>query len=102
MRSNYTLREQHDFKLWLIENGLDPQDSKLSLGYLPVGQIDLVTSFGTSDMFEIWDKLSNHLDIYSIEVDGVKKIFDYCWTDADYKQQQIATMRTGYDFSSRG
>jgi hypothetical protein len=95
-------KEQHDFKLWLIENGLDPQDSKLSLGYLPVGQIEIVTSFGTSDMFEIWDKLSNHLDIYSIEVDGVKKIFDYCWTDADYKQQQIATMRTGYDFSSRG
>lgn len=95
-------KEQHDFKLWLIANGLDPQDPKLSLGYLPVGQIDLTTSFGTSDMFEIWDKLSNHLDIYSIEVDGVKKIFDYCWSDADYKQQQIATMRTGYDFSSRG
>jgi hypothetical protein len=53
-------------------------------------------------MFSIWDQLSRHLDIYSIEVDGVKNTFDYCWNDADYKQQQIAMMRPGYDYSSRG
>ena len=91
-----------EFTAWLVENGLDPQDPKLSLGYLPLGHIDLLRSFGTTDMFSIWDQLSTHLDIYSIEVDGVKNMFEYCWTDKDYKQQQIDMMRPGYDFSSRG
>lgn len=91
-----------EFTAWLVDNGLDPQDPKLSLGYLPLGHIDLDRSFGTTDMFSIWDQLSTHLDIYSIEVDGVKNTFEYCWTDEDYKQQQIDMMRPGYDFSSRG
>jgi len=91
-----------EFTAWLVENGLDPQDPKLSLGYLPLGHVDLLRSFGTTDMFSIWDQLSQHLDVYSIEVDGVKNMFEYCWTDEDYKQQQIDMMRPGYDFSSRG
>jgi hypothetical protein len=91
-----------EFTAWLVENGLDPQDPKLSLGYLPLGHIDLNRSFGTTDMFSIWDQLSQHLDIYSIEVDGVKNTFEYCWTDEDYEQQQIDMMRPGYDYSSRG
>jgi hypothetical protein len=98
----WVVKFETEFTDWLTKNGLDPQDPDLSLGYLPIGQVDLLASFGTEDMFEIWDKLSNHLDIYSIEIDGVKQIFDYCWSDADYKQQQIEMMRTGYDFSSRG
>jgi hypothetical protein len=91
-----------EFTAWLVENGLDPQDPELSLGYLPLGHVDLDRSFGTTDMFSIWDQLSTHLDVYSIEVDGVKNTFEYCWTDKDYKQQQIDMMRPGYDFSSRG
>ena len=94
-------KEQQQFKDWLVDNNLDPSDAKLSLGYLPLGHVDLLRSFGTTDMFAIWDQLSTHLDIYSIEVDGVKGTFEYCWTDADYKQQQIDMMRPGYDFSSR-
>lgn len=94
--------EQQDaFKEWLIKNNLDPQDKNLSLGYLPLGQIDLERSFGTTDMFAIWNQLSTHLDIYKITIDDVSQTFDYCWTDSDYKQQQIAMMRPGYDFSSR-
>jgi len=93
---------QDEFQSWLRANNLDPSDTKLSLGYLPIGQVDLEGSFGTTDYQKIWDILSNHLDIYKIEVDGVSNTFDYCWTDADYKQQQIDMMRPGYDFSSRG
>ena len=91
----------NEFTAWLVENGLDPQDPKLSLGYLPLGHIDLNRSFGTENMFDIWEQLSQHLDIYSIEVDGIKNAFKYCWTDEDYKQQQIDMMRPGYDYSSR-
>jgi hypothetical protein len=94
--------EQDQFRQWLIDNDRDPKDPSLSLGYLPIGQVDLHRSFETSNYQEIWDQLEQHLDIYSIEVDGIKNTFDYCWTDADYKQQQINMMKPGYDFSSRG
>jgi len=95
-------KEQQEFKDWLVSQRLDPNDSKLSLGYLPVGYVDLEASFGTTDAQEIWDKLSNYLDIYSISIDGITNTFDYCWTDVDYKQKQIDMMRPGYDHSSRG
>lgn len=96
------VREQDEFIDWLKNNGLDPSNKQLSLGYLPIGEVELQKSFGTTDAFAIWDILSQHLDIYSIEVDGIKNTFDYCWTDPDYKQQQINMMRPGYDHSSRG
>lgn len=95
-------QEQAAFIEWLVQNELDPSDPKLNLGYLPIGQVDLHRSFRTSNYQEIWDQLGQHLDIYSIEVDEIKNTFDYCWTDADYKNQQINMMRPGYDFSSRG
>ena len=94
-------REQEDFCYWLMANGRDPLDPKLSLGYLPLGQIKLLESFGTTDYKEIWNTLSDHLDIYQIEVDGVVSTFDYCWTDSNYKQMQIDMMKPGYDYSSR-
>jgi hypothetical protein len=94
--------EQEYFSQWLINNNRNPKDPKLSLGYLPIGQVDLHRSFGTSNYQEIWDKLSTHLDIYSIEVDRISNTFDYCWSDSNYKQMQIDIMRPGYDHSSRG
>ena len=95
-------REQAEFRKWLVANGLDPLDPKLSLGYLPIGQVDILRSFGTDDISAIHDMLNNHLDILSIEVDGISGVFDYCWSDNNYKQQQINMMKPGYDHSSRG
>jgi hypothetical protein len=66
-----------------------------------VGQVNLKQSFGTEDYEKIWDIMGRHLDIYSIEVDGVQAVYDYCWSDADYEQQQIDRMRPGYDYHSR-
>lgn len=93
--------EQDNFRTWLANNGLDYNDCNLSCGYLPIGQVDLKGSFGTTDYQSIWDILSSHLDIYSIEVDGTSNTFDYSWADADYKQMQIDIMKPGYDFNSR-
>lgn len=90
------------FHAWLIKNGRDPADPNLSLGYLPIGQVDLQASFGGTDSDTVWDALSGHLDIYRIEVHGVSNTFDYCWTDSTYKQMQIDMMKPGYDYSSRG
>ena len=95
--------EQMDgFYTWLDKNNKDRNDPNLSLGYLPLGQIDLKSSFGTLYPETIWQVLSNHLDIYKIEVGGVSQTYDFCWTDLDYKQMQINMMKPGYDYSSRG
>jgi hypothetical protein len=103
LESNYPwhIREQQEFQNWLLENRLNPTDNNLSLGYLPIGYVDILSSFGTTDIQQIHNQLSSHLDIYSIEVDGIKNTFNYCWTDEEYKQQQIDRMKPGYDFSSR-
>ena len=99
-RQPWHTRQQTEFKKWVIDNGLDPLDLKLSLGYLPLGQID--TSVFGDDPIAIRSKLSRYLDIYMIEIDDVTGIFDYCWTDSDHKQKQIDKMKRGYDFNSRG
>ena len=93
--------EQDQFRNWLQNNGQDITDVSLSLGYLPIGQVQLQQSFGTTDYQTIWNMLSAHLDIYKIEVNGTNQVFDYCWTDSDYKQQQIAKLKPGYDYQRR-
>ena len=95
-------KEQDLFRDWLISNGRDPGDPSLSLGYLPLAQVQLVNSFGTDDGEKIWDIMSNYLDVYRIEIDGVSNTYDYCWSDAEYKRMQIDMMKPGYDYSSRG
>lgn len=87
------------FHQWLVGNHKDPRDLDLSLGYLPVAQVDLHSSFGTQDYKVIWDILGQHLDIYSVEIDGVRACYEYCWSDQDYEQQQINRMKPGYDYS---
>ena len=103
MADNYpwVTKFAQEFDQWLVKNGLDPKDPELSLGYLPVGRVDLQSSFGTEDMFAIWDILSTHLDIYKISIDDVTGVFEYCWNDLDYKQRQIDMMRPGYDYTSK-
>ena len=64
-------------------------------------ELGLIKSFGTDDYQEIWDIIGSHLDIYSIEVNGVSNTFNSCWSDSDYQQKQIDMMRPGYDYSSR-
>lgn len=95
-------KEQDRFRQWLTENNLDYTDTDLSLGYMPIGQVNLKESFGTEDYQTIWNILGSHLDIYKIEVNDVSATYEYCWTDKNYKQMQIDMMKPGYDFSSRG
>ena len=94
-------RQQDAFRQWLVDNGRDPNDAGLSLGYLKIAQVDLIDSFGTNDTEIIWQLLGTHLDIYKIEVDGISNTFDYCWSDHDHKQKQIEKMRPGYDYTAR-
>jgi hypothetical protein len=91
--------EQEEFRKWLDRNGLNWNDPKLSLGYIKLGEVDLEKSFGTTDFFTIVNKLSQHLDIYKIEIDDVSQTYDYVWSDNDYKQMQIDFLIPGYDWS---
>jgi len=86
-------QEQDQFEAWLIENNLSIDDPRLSLGYLKIGQVDLQSSFGTTDPETIWKKLGQHLDIYSIEVDGTVGIFAYAWSDTDHEQRQLENLK---------
>ena len=88
--------EQAAFRDWLIQNKLDPDCEALSLVYYPIGQVLLQESFGTTDMHEIWHQMSSHLDIYSIEIDNARAVYDYCWSDPDHEQQQISYLELGY------
>jgi hypothetical protein len=91
--------EQDRFHSWLIKQGLDIKDPNLSLGYLPIGKVNLST-FGTDDPIEIRHILGRYLDIYKITVGQTEHIYPYCWSDSDYKEKQINQMRPGYDYTS--
>lgn len=90
-------KEQDAFKLWLVENGFNPDDLSLSLGYLEIGKINLELSFGTTDIAKIWEIMGNYLDIFSLESDGEHAIYDYSWTDKDHEQRQINYLKPGYN-----
>lgn len=95
------VEEVDNFKQWLADNGIDPANPRLSLGYLPIGEVELQSSFGTTNSAEIWKILGNHLDIVSIEIEDITSLFEYCWSDSTYKQMQIDMMKPGYDHASR-
>ena len=61
---------------WLERNGFDSKDRSLSLGFMPIGQVDLKESFGTEDHEEIMKIHSKYLHIHSIEVGGHKAIYE--------------------------
>lgn len=91
-----------EFHIWLEKNQIDASNSDLCLGHFPIGQVNLLKSFGTTNPDSIRKILAKHLDIYKIEVDNISNVFDYSWSDPEYKQMQINMMKPGYDFSSRG
>jgi hypothetical protein len=84
------------FNEWLRREGYDPEDPALSLGYLEIGKIDLLKSFGTEDVDSIWNTMSNYLDIYSLRVGDDVAVYDYSWADPDHEEQQIRYLMPGY------
>ena len=89
-------KEMDSFRLWLEINGFNPLDPSLSLGYLEIGKVNLIKSFGTTDRNKIWEMMSKRLDIYSIECLDHTATYDYSWGDLDYEQRQIKFLMPGY------
>ncbi len=85
-------RDLSNFKMWLRDNGLDPEDKSLTIGHPQCGQVDLMRSFGSTDYKIIWEKLFSHLDVFSIQTKDNYIEYKYSWDDSDYKEQQIKAL----------
>lgn len=85
-------KELDEFRQWLITNGFDPDDKSLTIGHPQVGQVDLERSFGTTDYTVIWNKVFNHLDVYSIMTSANLAEYKYSWDDPDYMERQIEAL----------
>lgn len=82
-----------EIKNWLRSIGKDPEDKKLSLGWLQVGEFNREKNFGDKRPSEIHRLISRHSDVEAIrlvEADGTETIahYPYCELDEDYENVQ--------------
>ena len=89
----WQIQQLAEFREWLAGNGFDPDDPTLTIGHPQVGQVDLERSFGTQSYDQIWAQLSTKLDVYQIRTSDCSAIYDYCWSDPDYIEQQIKALK---------
>lgn len=99
--TSWRAEENQAFTEWLEKNGFDPNDKTLTIGHPKIGQVDLDQSFASSDIFNVWNQIYSHMDVYKISTADASAEFDYHWSDSDYPQQQIKILKPGYDYSSR-
>ena len=90
---HWQIKQLAEFREWLTRNGFDPDDAGLTIGHPCIGQVDLQRSFGTTDYQAIWAQLSTHLDVYSVRTSTATAIYNYRWSDPDYTEQQIRSMK---------
>jgi hypothetical protein len=90
---HWQIKRLAEFRIWLITNGIDPEDKSLTIGHPQVGQVDLLRSFGTEDYRQIWKLLNTHLNVYSIKTSQAQTMYDYTWADPDYAQLQMRNMK---------
>ena len=95
----WRIKENNKFRQWLTDNGFDPDDKSLTIGHPKIGQIDLIRSFGTLDHSLIWRKFYAYPDVYAIKTNDHSTVFDYKWSDKDYKHKQIEILRPGYIYT---
>lgn len=83
------LQQLQDFRDWLLANNFNPEDKSLTIGHPQVGQVDLDRSFGSRNPLDVWSKLGNHLDVYSVSTSDASATYEYHWSDNDFIQRQI-------------
>jgi hypothetical protein len=91
----WQITQLKEFRDWLVKNGFDPADKKLTIGHPQIGQVDLDRSFESKDYRDIWQKLNIHLDVCSIRTSSTSAIYDYRWDDPDYQDRQIKIISKG-------
>lgn len=86
---DFQKRQLLEFRQWLVANGIDPDDKKLTIGHPQVGQVLLDQSFNTCYYKDVWQILNRHLDVYSITTSDAQATYEYHWSDADYQARQV-------------
>jgi hypothetical protein len=89
----WQIQQLKEFREWLMANGFDPDDKKLTIGHPQIGQVDLIRSFGTEDYRSIWAQLQTHLNVVKIKTSTQIREYNYNWTDEDYAELQIKEMK---------
>jgi hypothetical protein len=89
---HWQIRRLAEFRQWLIDNNIDPDDKSLTIGHPQVGQVDLIKSFGSTNYQDIWAQVGSHLNVYSIKTGNAEATYNYNWSDADYIDQQVQVM----------
>ena len=89
----WQIKQLAEFRQWLADNGVDPEDKTLTIGHPQVGQVDLQRSFGSEDYQEIWPQLNTHLNVLSVSTSTARAGYDYSWSDPDYMQQQLRNLK---------
>jgi len=100
---DFKKQEIDGFRAWLKENNYDWEDSKLSLGYIKIGQVDLQTSFQNRPFTSIYEEMKDNLNIKNITIRGVgihQNDFPYTLESNNWKQIQIEGLRRGYESRS--
>ena len=100
---DFKKKETDQFKSWLEKNGYDWNDPRLALGYIKLGQVDLVNSFGTDRFTDIYKQMIDCLNIHRIELIGPTNItteYKYTLSDSNWKELQITELRKGYESHS--
>lgn len=94
---NWDWQKKHlaDFRLWLTNNGFDPEDKSLTIGHPQVGQVDLIRSFGTTDYKQIWNLLENHMDVWRIKTADCFNKYNYHWSDENFIDLQVDRITKG-------
>jgi hypothetical protein len=82
-----------EFRQWLINNQFDPNDKSLTIGHPKVAQVNILSSFGTTDYKKIWEQLDNYQDVYKVRTSSADATYTYRWSDPDYQEQQTRILK---------
>jgi hypothetical protein len=82
-----------EFRQWLINNQFDPDDKSLTIGHPKVAQVNILSSFGTTDHEKIWQQLANYQDVYKVRTGTAMATYTYRWSDPDYQEQQTRILK---------
>lgn len=86
---HWQIQRLAEFRQWLINNNIDPDDKSLTIGHPQVGQVDLAKSFGSTNYQDIWSLVGSHLNVHSITTGDATATYNYNWSDKDYIDQQV-------------
>ena len=89
----WQIKKLADFRVWLTNNGFDPEDPSLTIGHPKVAQVNLTKSFGTLDYNQIWQQIATRLDVYKIRTSDADATYEYRWSDPDYAEQQTRRLK---------